>query len=451
MDWEATHWNWHAGLVRRAALGLVLYVASVVLICVLTAAAWSERQRLDELAQLAQLHRTMVQAYASLDTMAGQLSNDPSLRLARGAIEPMSNALDRVDVESANAAGVEDSDCVKPWVVALRTLQFAPYSAAGPCDPRGAGSWRCREGQDRLELDSLAEFEKGLHAVVLIESYLTSKVGCRALRDERGVLVTTPAHHAQACRVFGRIGETSWRQLENFATRYTSPEASDISTLRRVAVDRCFPARSPLQTYAPFAARVRGSGAALSVDNFVQLSEKLSEEGRMIVGRQQGVTAGPSGLVSMYLDRNTSAFLLAVGGFLALAYATLNLRKLRALNGHLGLSEREEYRTFTRLSQMFTLPVFRDGPHTSVVDHLIRFLAWSPVAAWGCMLAALIVLAALPQARGSFFVWAMFAFVVLQALMLADFELTRAKVIQGYRSEPDSPPSTSRTSKKGLS
>lgn len=447
MDSEQ-HWNWHAGLLRRTALGLVVYTISVVLFCALSASTLGERGRLEELGRLAQLHRTMNHAYASLDAMARQLSNSPSLGMARSAIEPMALGLERVDITAPGAATISRLDCLTPWVDALRALQFAPYSAESACDVRGAGSWRCREGQDLLPLQSLATFERGLLAVVELQTYLTDEADCKTIRNAQGDLVVTPVHHARVCLLYHSIGETSWRQLHDFAARHNPPRPDAIRGRQYGRADKCFPGRSPLQDHVAFAARAGGSGGALSVRDFSRLGQKLSEEERAIAGRQQGVTAGPEGLVSMVLSRTTSLFLLAIAGFLALAYARYNAGKLCALNETLSLDRREEYRMFTRLSQMFTLPVFRERLGTSLVERVLTLLGWAPWFALVCGFGALAILCTSPNLFGGATLAGLVVVMLMQLLMLGGFEHTRRRLVAGYQSTEPATAGTQETKGK---
>lgn len=427
MDREQHHWDWHAGLVRRAALGLVLYVASVVLFCILTASAFNDRNRLDELAQLGEAHRTIGEAYASLDDLAARLSTSRSMGTARSAIEPMARALERVEPAPSNS-GVSRLPCLESWAEALRALQSPPYSLETPCDTRGAGSWRCQQGRERLQLKELGTFERGLSAVVELQTFLSMEVDC----DETG---TSPARIeglGRVCALYRVIGETSWRQLHDLASEYTPPHPFVVSGHVFGRSETCYPARSPIQDQAAFAARVTGTTGTSSLRDFFRLSEKIGEEERAIAGRQQGVSAGTSGLVAMALSRTAGLCLLAIGGFLALAYSYYSARKLRALNDTFGLARRDEYRAFVRLSQVFTLPVFRSPRPGSLIEWLIALLSVAPWFAWLTALASLVALGPWAHALELATAVGLFALLALQLVMLGGFEGVRSAIVEAY-------------------
>lgn len=337
VDSEEIVWGWLNGLVRRAAIGHLLYLLFAVACCLLVLSAVDRGNGLEDLGTYSNDHSRLTESFVDMAGHATELAGSPARAPAMSAIEPL-----RRSVIEAKRVGAEGFGCADAWIAGLRHLQRIPAKIASNCP---SSFEKCEIPHEKLLLEDLVGFEQGMATV---EDLL-------------------PALE-RACLGSGR--------QQSFCTYYLVQRDRDIQALNGLVSShyreplpassaaegrgKCEAERTFLTARMAIAARIDPSARAQTLADFERLGETIREARVAIRSADTRISASPGGgILTLLIPKNISFPLLHLLCLTASLYAYLHIHRLLRLTRAYALpSERLLYALYPQASHIFTAPVF---------------------------------------------------------------------------------------------
>ncbi len=368
MDSSEIFWRWLTGLVRRVSVGVLLYFLFAMVSVLLYLSEGERNSGLDELSRYSNEHTRYTEAFADIARYMTALGSSKST--ARIAIQPL-----RLSLMSDQIPGLPEFACAGSWVEGLRRLQSIPADLAARC---ARSEEQCQVTRERLLLDDLVAFERGIasvqDAVQVMDRYCNRRDAYESI-----------------CGYYLSEGNEI-AALNSFVGSYYRERPSRPAGGSEQGLI-CDADRASLTGAARLVAEIDPTARPRTLADFERLGRTVSDA-RVAIQSQDTRMSGapPGGIMTVSIPKQAGLPTLALFGLLAALYAILQIRRLKRLVLSYRPTEGDDiFRLYPVASSAFTIPVFGgaggapgdgNGTHLAAVlnnwlfDH-IPLLAWA--------------------------------------------------------------------------
>ena len=349
MDKQELFWGWFAGLVRRAALGILLFFSFATVAILLLLAEKGREDSLSKLSRFSADHARFTVAFVDIADHATDLASSGKRASAMSAVQPL-----RLSLIAARDLGTPRFQCAGVWADGLQRLQQVPASILESC---GSPDEQCEVRHADLLLDDLVSFEMGL-------------ASARDALREIDQLCNGPAPSDAVCRYYlARDGENEVEALDGFVGSHYQERSS--SSARRLSQSTgpqaCAASQTLLTSASRLVSEIDPAARPRTLADFERLGQTITEARVAVQAEDTRVSGAPAGgIFSVLIARDVSLPIVNMLALLAILYALLQIRRLGRLVSSLPLdSANPHYALYPSASSTFTSPVFKGSGWTA--------------------------------------------------------------------------------------
>ncbi|MDB5711573.1 MAG: hypothetical protein JWL96_3643 [Sphingomonas bacterium] len=358
MDTAEIIWGWMNGLVRRVAIGSLLFLLFSAASLLLYLAAVNRVGGLGELDASEFNHTKLVDSFIDMGQHASELAGSSSRAAAMDAIEPLRRSL--IDARKANLSKFA---CAGAWIEGLENLQRVPAILAANCDGTGE---KCEVSHDRIKLDDLAGFEQGMASVEDVLPQLEH--ACLGPQSKDGFCIYYRRERERDIQALNALVSSHYGEYvpKGIRLKTGQPESP------------CRAERGYLRSWKAVASKIDPMAGPVTLADFERLGETVSQARVAIRSSDSQISAAPGGgILTLLIPKSVSFPLLHWLGLVAICYAYMNLRRLLSLTrSHQLDGDHTLYGLYPTTSHVFTSPAFgRSAELPRRLGTVVRFPA----------------------------------------------------------------------------